>query len=87
MATLNGFSVPVGCAFVPGGVAGEHQLPGNIAPGDTLLAVQHVADGTPPTATDITAECSISATKGGVIENTTTDTTGDYLHVLWAKAE
>ncbi|WP_339745591.1 hypothetical protein [uncultured Maricaulis sp.] len=87
MPTITGFSVPVGCALITGGAIGELQVPGNIQPGDALLAVQHVEDGTPPTATDITAECSISATKGGVIETTVTNTTGDHVHVLWAKSE
>lgn len=87
MTTISGFSVPTGCALIPGGEAGEHNVPGNLMPGDTLLSVEHIVDGSPPTRTDRTAEFSIHATKGGVVENTTTDTTGDFLHVLWAKAE
>ena len=87
MPTISGFSVPVGCALIPGGAIGEHAVPGNIAPGDTLLSVEHITDGTPPTRVDRTAEFSISATHAGVIENTTTVTTGGFLHVLWAKAE
>lgn len=87
MPTMTGFSVPVGCALVPGGAIGEHEVPGNIAPGDTLLSVEHITDDSPPTRVDRTAEFTISAAKAGVIENTTTDTTGDFLHVTWAKAE
>lgn len=87
MGTISGFTKAVGCALIPGGAIGEHQVQGNIEPGDTLLSVEHITDAAPPTRVDRTAEFSISATKAGVVENTTTDTTGGYLHVLWAKAE
>jgi len=87
MPTITGFSVPVGCALIRGGAIGEHQVPGSIEPGDTLLSVEHITDGAPPTRVDRTAEFSISATKAGVIQNTTTVTTGGFLHVTWAKAE
>lgn len=87
MPTITGFSVPVGCALIPGGPVGEHQVPGSIKPGDTLLSVEHITDGTPPTRVDRTSEFSIHATKGGVIENDTTDTSGAHLHVLWASNE
>lgn len=87
MTTISGFPTPVGCALIPGGPIGEHKVPGNIEPGDTLLSVEHVTAGSPPTRVDRTAEFSISGTKAGVIQNTTTVTTGQFLHVLWAKAE
>lgn len=88
MSTIVGFPVPVGCAMIPGGPAGEHKVPGNIVPSDTLLSVEHVTAGIPPTRVDRTAEFSISATTAGVIENLAgTDTTGTFLHVLWAKSE
>lgn len=90
MSTITGFATAVGCALINGGVAGEHVVPGNLVPGDTLLSVEHITAGTPPTRVDRTAEFSISATKAGVIENDPeegTDTEGDWLHVLWAKAE
>lgn len=87
MPTISGFSKAVGCALIPGGAIGEHQVSGSLEPGDTLLSVEHITDGTPPTRVDRTAEFSISATKAGVVENTTTDTTGGFLHVLWAKPE
>ncbi|OLF81268.1 hypothetical protein AWH62_00920 [Maricaulis sp. W15] len=87
MTTISGFSVATGCCLIPGGAAGEHAVHGNLTPGDTLLSVEHIVDGSPPTRTDRTAEFSIHATKAGVVENTTTDTTGDFLHVLWAKSE
>lgn len=87
MPTISGFSKAVGCALIPGGAIGEHQVPGDIEPGDTLLSVEHITDGAPPTRVDRTAEFSISATKHGVISNITTITTGGFLHVLWAKAE
>ncbi|RVQ76122.1 hypothetical protein [Sinorhizobium medicae] len=87
MPTISGFSKPVGCELIPGGPAGEHRLQGAIGPDDTLLSVEHVTDTSPPTRADITAEFSIHADKGGVIVNTTTDTTGGFLHVLWARSE
>ncbi|MBA5777469.1 hypothetical protein H2509_13505 [Stappia sp. F7233] len=87
MPTISGFSRPVGCALIPGGPVGEHEVPGALSPGDTLLSVEHITEGTPPTRVDRTAEFSITAGKAGVIENTTTDTTGDFLHVLWARSE
>ncbi|AEQ50759.1 hypothetical protein KKY_720 [Pelagibacterium halotolerans B2] len=55
-----------------------------------MLSVEHITPGTPPTRVDRTAEFSIHATKGGVIENDPeegTDTTGDFLHVLWSRHE
>lgn len=87
MPTISGFSAPVGCALIPGGAIGEHRVPGSIKPGDTLLSVEHITDGAPPTRVDRTAEFTVSATKAGVVQNTTTNTTGGFLHVLWASAE
>lgn len=87
MPTISGYPAAVGCALVPGGAVGEVAVPGSLKPSDTLLSVEHIVAGTPPTRTDITAECSNSATKGGVIETSSTDTTGDFLHVLWSKTE
>ncbi|PHQ63539.1 MAG: hypothetical protein COC10_05575 [Sphingobium sp.] len=87
MPTITGFSHLVGCCLVPGKAAGEVAVQGNIRPGDTLLAVQHISPGTPPTCVDLTSEFSISATKAGVISNTTTNTTGGFLHALWLKAQ
>lgn len=87
MGTQAGFSTPIGSELISGDVAGEHVLQGNLSPGDTLLAVDHVVDGTPPTRADLTGEFSITAGKQATIENTTTDTTGGFLNVLWAKAE
>lgn len=84
---FQGFSVPIGTSIIRGGAAGEHTVIGHLAPGDTLLAVTQVADGSPPVATDLTAEFSITAGKHATIENTTTDTTGDFLIVTWAKTE
>jgi len=87
MPTISGFNKAVGCALIAGGPIGEHQVPGNLEPGDTLLSVEHITQGSPPTRVDRTAEFTISATEAGVIENTTTVTTGGFLHVLWAKPE
>ena len=87
MGTISGFSGAVGCCLIPGGPVGEHVVQGNLVPGDTLLSVEHITDGAPPTRVDRTAEFAITAGKDNVIENDTTDTTGDFLNVLWAKAE
>lgn len=90
MPTIAGFPTPIGCALIPGGPAGTFQVPGNLMPGDTLLSVEHITQGTPPTRVDRTAEFTISASTAGTIENDPdegTDTSGDHLHVLWAKAE
>lgn len=87
MPTITGFSKRLGHALIPGAVVGEHKLPGDIEDGDTLLSVRHITDGAPPTAADRTAEFSITAGKAGAITNTTTNTTGGFLSVLWAKAD
>lgn len=87
MGTITGFSRPIGAALINGGAIGEHAVPGNMKPGDVLLSVEHITDGNPPTRVNRTAEFTIHATKGGTIVNTTTDTTGDFLHALWASEE
>lgn len=87
MPTLSGFSKAIGTSVIPGNVVGEHKVPGNIKPGDTLIAVEQVQEGTPPTRTDRTAEFSITAGKGGTITNTTTNLSGSTLVVIWAKAD
>lgn len=90
MPTISGFSRPVGCALIPGGEAGEHKVPGSLKPGDTLLSVEHITDDERPTREDITEEFDISETEAGVIINDDvegTDTTGGFLHVLWASHE
>ena len=87
MPTISGFNKRIGCAMIPGKAIGEHKLSGNLKPGDTLLSVLHISDGTPPTAVNRTAEFSITPAKGGSITNTTTDTTGGWLHVVWASAD
>ncbi len=87
MPTVTGYPMPVGCCLINGGPVGEHQVRGKIKPGDTLLSVEDITPGTPPTRVDRTGEFSIHPTKGGTIVNTTTNTTGRYLHVLWHSAE
>jgi len=82
---ISGLPFTVGRAVAPGGAAGEHKVDGNIAPGDTLLAVLQVSDDL-QTVDDLTSEFSI--TDYGVIDNDGgTDTTGDFLVVVYAKAE
>lgn len=87
MGIITGLSRRTGCAQIPGGVVGEHSVPGNLKPGDALLSVLHITDGSPPTAVSRTGEFSITAGKGGSITNTTTNTTGGFLHVIWASAD
>lgn len=87
MPTISGFSRTIGCCIIPGGPIGEHVVKGDLDPDDTLISVEHIVDGDPPTRTDRTAEFSITAGKQATIENTTTVTTGDFLHVTWAKAD
>lgn len=83
MGTISGFTRPISTAVIPGAAAGNHAVPGKIRDGDTLVAVTQVTDADPPVPTDRTAEFSISAGEEGQIENTTTDTTGDFLVVTW----
>ncbi|MDZ4307554.1 hypothetical protein [Allopontixanthobacter sp.] len=87
MGTISGFSRPVTTAVIPGGVVGDHAVPGGIKDGDTLVAVTQLTDAVPPVPTDRTAEFSISAGTSDQVENTTTDTTGAFLVVTWVKAE
>ncbi|MBB5987443.1 SGNH/GDSL hydrolase family protein [Sphingobium lignivorans] len=82
--SITGFPFPIGHALIPGGAAGEHVVPGHLKPGDTLLHVRDITNGTPPSAVDRTAEFAVSTTKAGVIVNTTTNTSGRFLSVLWA---
>ena len=56
MGAMSIGAMVVGCALIPGGAIGEHQVPGNLVPGDTLLSVEHITEGTPPTRVDRTAE-------------------------------
>lgn len=82
---ISGLSMTVGRAVAPGGPAGEHRIDGNIAPGDTLLAVLQVSPDL-QTREDLTDEFEI--VDHGVIDNDGgTDTTGDFLVVVYAKPE
>ncbi len=87
MPTISGLAAPVESAVIPGGVVGEHRVPGNLAPGMTLLSVTRIVDGTPPVPTNLTAEFSITAGKAGTIQNTTTATTGAFLLVCWSTGQ
>jgi hypothetical protein len=88
MPTISGFAAPIGHAVIAGKVTGEHAVPGNLKPGDTLLAAVHITPGTPPTRVDRTAEFSVSATKAGVVSNTGgTNTTGGFILLAWSKTE
>jgi hypothetical protein len=87
MPVSSGFSKPTGSAMIQGGPIGEFKVPGRLNPTCTLLSVLDVTDGVPPSAVNRTAEFSITAGKSGTIQNTTTVTTGRFLHVTWALPE
>lgn len=80
--TISGFTRVVQSAVVPGGAAGAHSVPGNLDASDTLLSVKHVSNDLVTNA-ELLSEFSISGT--GEVTNTTTNTTGDFLVVVWAK--
>lgn len=67
-------------AIIAGGAAGDHTVTG-IATGDALVYV-YEQDGTSGLLTDLTSEFSVSA--ADTISNAGgTDTTGDYLVILY----
>lgn len=82
---LEGMSKPLGFAVVPGGAAASdlYPVPG-INPADTIVSVLHVSDDL-VTNTDVTSEASI--TDADTIQLTTTNTTGDYVVVVWQENE
>lgn len=85
--TLSGFPRTIATAIVPGGAAGNHQVPGDLQAGDDLISVRHVS-GDLVTNADLTAEFTIPAGSNATINNAAgTVTTGDFLVVTWAKAE
>ncbi len=80
---VSGWSRPIGKAVISGGAAGAHTLPGAIGSGDNLIAVHHVSADL-VTNTDLTSEFSI--TSANTIDNTGgTNTTGNFLVVVWAE--
>ena len=83
MPTISGFSKPIRSTVIPGGPVGQHKVPGNLRAGHTLLSVEELTDGAPPTRVDRTAEFSITSNQNGLIQNTTTNTTGKFLLVTW----
>ncbi|MEL6485876.1 MAG: hypothetical protein AAFQ13_01850 [Pseudomonadota bacterium] len=87
MSTISGFSRRTGFAIIPGGEAGEHAVPGNIKAGDTLVAAIQLTDADPPVPTNRLSEFSIPASSEGLVENTTTDTTGDFVCLVWVSEE
>ncbi|MFW6079538.1 MAG: hypothetical protein ACODAE_07955 [Gemmatimonadota bacterium] len=75
----------VATTVIPGGAAGAHRIDGDLdASGDTLISVRHVSDDL-ETNDDLTGEFSV--TGHNEITNDTTDTSGDFLVVTYAKAE
>lgn len=83
MGTLEGFPTPFGSAIVPGGVAGAHSPVPGINTGDTLIEVKHVS-GDLVTNTSLLGEASI--TDADEITLSTTNTTGNFLIVIWKEA-
>lgn len=83
MGIIQGFPRPVERAVVPGGAnaAGIGPVAG-IDPGDDIIAVHHVSTDLVTNA-DVTAEATI--TDADEITLSTTDTTGDFVVVVWAK--
>lgn len=81
---LEGMSKPLGFAIVPGDTAGSdlYPVPG-INPVDTLVAVRHISDDLATNA-DVSGEASI--TDADTIQLSTTDTTGDFVMVVWQES-
>ncbi len=85
IATADGFRGPVGATVIPGGSAGDHTVPGSINTDDELVAVKHVSDDLVTNA-ELLAEFSI--TSANTINNTAgTDTTGNFLVVVWREIQ
>lgn len=85
MPTIPGPSKPYGFCIVPGGVNAAPLGPcGGIDPADQLISVTQV-DEPFTTATDVTAEASIPG--ADQVELTTTDTSGDFVLVVWQENE
>ena len=74
-------------ATIPGGPAGQFDVPGNIRAGDTIIAVTSVTTANPPVPTDITADASIPAGTSGRLAIADVDTTGVFLVITWARAQ
>ncbi len=77
-----GLDRPIGLSVVPGGAIGAIPVDGNLETGDTLLEVRHISADLVTNAS-ILAESSISGFNE--ITTTTTDTTGNFIVVVFAK--
>lgn len=84
MAILEGLSSPLGMAVVPGGSAASplSPVPG-LNTGDSLVAVRHINDAL-ATNDDVLTDASIPDVDQ--VQLGTTDTTGDYVVVVWKEA-
>ena len=89
--TINGEailkSLNVKIAFIQGGSAGAHTLTG-ITTDDALLSVMHVTTAVEGTYGFTISSCAdllseFSITDDDEITNTTTDTSNDFLLILW----
>ncbi len=83
LITAPGFTRSIGTAMITGGTAGDHVVPGPLNLDDNLLAVRHVSADLVTNA-DILSEFTLDG--ANLINNAAgTDTTGDFLLVVWAE--
>lgn len=84
MGTLQGPSTPIHRAVCPGGgvAADLGPVPG-LNPADTVMVAIHFTDDL-VTQANVTAE--VSHATADAIQLDTTDTTGDFVVVLWKEA-
>lgn len=85
--TQFGFGRTIATAIIPGGAPGNFNVPGDIRAGDTLLAVNSVTNANPPVPTSRIANASIPAGTSNTVAIATTNTTGTFLIITWAKAQ
>lgn len=85
MATMVGFSKPIGFAVVPGGAAGVPLGPcGGIDTADTIIAVTQITD---PLTVNVDLTASASIPNADAVQIAVIDTTGDFLLVAWEENE
>lgn len=87
MPTDTGFDKAIGSATIRGGPIGELQVPGHFDDSCTLLSVQDITQGTPPTSIERKSTHVIVAGKANTLQNTAVNTTGRWLHIVWALPE
>ena len=80
MPTIDGSNKPSTCTVVPGAAAAADIAVPGIPSGASLIMVHHITADLVTNA-DVTSEASI--TDNGIIQLTTTVTTGDFVAVAW----